>query len=319
MDAAAGWPPAAALAVAAGANLAANAVLALTWGDIVAAAGTRLDRSLAAWIWASSQLSRYLIGGAQIAGRAVVAARHGVTLRTGGASAVIEVILAFCVASAAALATVPSWAGDADAVRWLGAVAVVPAGLFVSLVVAPGPTTRVLAGAMARLPAAAGRFGSLARDRIPPTGLLARVAALMLTNFAIRVAGFAVLVAGASEGVGAGRLVGAYALGQVAGRVAIFAPGGVGPREGVTALVLAPVTGMGGAVAIVAAARLVEVVAELGFLGIAFGAFRRHAARRRSEVVEVGPGEPPRPLGEVEAIEAPATVERDHAKGEAPG
>jgi uncharacterized membrane protein YbhN (UPF0104 family) len=63
--------------------------------------------------------------------------------------------------------------------------------------------------------------------------------------------------------------VGVFALGYIAGLLALFAPGGVGVREAAFGLLLAPVMGPGPAVGLSVASRLLLTVMEVAAAGIA--------------------------------------------------
>jgi len=77
--------------------------------------------------------------------------------------------------------------------------------------------------------------------------------------------------------------VGAYALSWTIGYVAVFAPGGIGVREGILVLLLSGVTGLPAAVLISLVQRVWLTLIELLFAGgwLAFGAAMRARDRRR--------------------------------------
>ena len=247
VDASGGLPGLGAFALAVSANAAANAVLVSAWRGLLAAAGAPLDGRVAARVWSSSQLARYAIGGAQFAGRAVAGRRHGVRASRGTMTALVEVGWSAAVTGAVALATAPWWLPPASsALAWAGAL---PVAALAVLLVRPD---------LARLDGL---------DR----GAAARITALYTLNATLRLAAFLALFAAVGGSVTAEglRAAGALALGQLAGWAAVFAPGGLGPREGATALAVAPAVGGGPALVLVASTRLAELLAEALFAAAA--------------------------------------------------
>lgn len=275
-----------ALVLALVANVVANGVLASSWGRLLALLGERRPPLWRAWwLWASTQLARYGLGGAQVVSRAVAVRTLGIPASVGGLTVVLETTLQLCLNVAVVLVTLPVLLGAAD-VGGLVAVTVVPLLLLLVLSVRPRRMVLVLQAALRRLP-----VPQRLRDRVeglgvPPTLPLAGVVVLLgwyAVNLAARLGGFLLLlVTVAPDGVD-GRLVaiavGAASLGTLVGRLAIFVPGGIGPREGVTILLLGPTIGALPAVGLVAAVRLTEIAAELVFVGIA-AVGRRHATIR---------------------------------------
>lgn len=251
-----------------------NALAVTTWRRLVASGGGRLSWPAAAWVWAVSQLARYGVSGAQVAGRAALARRQGLSGLAGGVSALVEVAWQLAISGVLLLATLPWWLPGTDGPRWLVVTAVVPVAVLVVGTVAP---MRLLSWAAAV--AALRPVQRLTRGRLAtgiagvelPRREAARLTGLFTLTALVRLAAFVVLLAAVG-----GRLpddvpvaIGAYAVGQVAGRVAVFAPGGLGAQEAGTALVLAPVLGGPVALLLVAVTRLAELAGELGFLALA--------------------------------------------------
>lgn len=261
-----GLPGVGPVAIAVGIGVLANLLLARTWASLVAVAGPRPAWRVASWVWASSQLSRYALSGAQIGGRALVARRYGITATAGGVTALVEVAWQVALNAVVVLATLPWWLGDAESLRWLALVGLVPAAVLVAGSVRPDWLLGLLARVVAVPVVDRVTRGKL---RVAGTVALDRATAAWLTaaytlNTVLRFGAFLVLmlaVGGSADDLL--RAAGAYAIGQFVGRLAVFAPGGIGPREGATALVMAPVLGGPGALLLVAAVRLTEVVAEL--------------------------------------------------------
>jgi hypothetical protein len=258
----------------------ANGMLALAWHQILALV-MRPPRFVAvAWVWAASQLSRYAVGPGQVAGRALLAARHGVPATAGAVTALVELGWLICMTAALALATLPWWLPGAGHLRWLAWAAGLPtAALIVGLVrpqalvtgtgrlVAWRPLDRLTGG---RLRGAAKRLSLRPVDA-------ARLTALYAVNNLVRIAAFLVVFAAVGGDLRHDLLlaVGAYSIGQLVGWLAVFAPGGLGPREGATFLVVAPVLGAGPALLLVAAVRVLELAGELVFLALARAALAR--------------------------------------------
>lgn len=251
-----------------------NALLAGNWRVIVEVAGSNLAWRTAAWVWAVSQLSRYTVTGAQVGGRALAGRPYGVPALAGALSTVVELAWMLSVTCAIVLATMPWWLPGAGDLRWLALAGVLPVAAILAALVHP---SGVLAAAtrLARVPlvdrVTKGRLRGLAeRVRLDRT-IVARLTLRYGLNTVLRHAAFLTLYAAVGGNLADGALVavGAYALGSLAGAIAVFAPGGLGVREGVSALVVAPVIGGGPALVLVAAVRLLEVVAELAFLALA--------------------------------------------------
>lgn len=254
--------------------VAANVLLADTWRRVVTLAGGTIRWGAAVWVWAVSQLARYTVGAAQIGGRAVAGRRYGLTATVGAVTTLVEVGWQTAITATLVLATLPWWLPGAGDLTWLGIAGVVPAVVLALGLAAPLRLLRGVASVLAALPFARARTARLARaaERVD----LSRRAAADLTlrfaaNTALRLFAFGLLfVAVGGDPAADGLLaVGGYAVGQLAGRLAVFAPGGVGPREGATALVLASAVGGGPALVLVAATRLLEIVGELAFFGLA--------------------------------------------------
>jgi glycosyltransferase 2 family protein len=280
-----GLPGLAPSAAAVGAYGVGNLVLVYTWREVVGLAGPRLSLRTAAWIWALSQLARYTVGAAQVGGRAVVGRRYGLTLTAGAVSTLVEVGWQTSITAALVLATLPWWLPGAGDLTWLAWVGALPVLVLVAGLVHPRGLVEVLGRLAATRPVSrltGGRLDGLGARIALDRPDAARVTLLYVASTGLRLAAFLGLFAAVGGDVRADGLlaVGAYALGQLVGRIAVFAPGGIGPREGATALAVTPAIGLGPAVVLVAAVRLLEIVAELLFVGAA-RLLRRETAGRR--------------------------------------
>lgn len=247
----------------------ANELLVRGWLALVAMGHGHIPRKLGRWVWAKSQLARYAVGMAQVASRAIVARRHGLRPATSAITTLLEVVWYTCINAAMALATIPWWLADTG-LGWAAWLAVLPALVLAPALFAPRLFIEIAIWA-SRLPVLrkVGQLGR-ARDLEVSHGETALLTGIYVGNAIIRLAGFWCLylgVGGPSDQIL--RVTGAFALGHLIGAVAVFAPGGLGPREGVTAIVLAPILGAGPVLMLVAATRLFELAAELTYAGFA--------------------------------------------------
>lgn len=254
--------------------LTANATLAYTWREVVSLTGTRLAFWTAAWVWAVSQLARYAVSAAQVGGRAVAGRRYGLSATAGAATTLVEVAWQTSLVAALVLVTLPWWLPGAEGLDWLAVVGVAPVVVLLGGLVHPRGLLTLVARILGLPPLdrlAGGRLAGAAEAVDLSRADAARVTALFAANTGLRLAAFLLLFVAVGGDLGTAGLqaVGASAVGQLVGRVAVFAPGGLGPREGATALVVAPAIGAGPAVVLVAATRLLELVAELAFFGVA--------------------------------------------------
>ncbi|MBW3657554.1 MAG: flippase-like domain-containing protein [Actinobacteria bacterium] len=268
------WPAAGWVLAAVGVNVLGNLLLVDAWRATTALAGPRLPLLVATDVWGSAQLTRLVLPAAPVASRAALAAPHGVRPGIGALTTLVEFAWMLVGTPALALATAPWWLADAPRdLAWVAAFAVVPVAAVVAIVVWPTRMLTLLAATLERIPFLGPRLaGTAAAVRSAP--LTRRLAVALLGRYAattvLRLAGFLLLAVGLVGGGEVGDLfavlVGAAALGRFVGTVALFAPGGIGPREGVTALVLGPHLGSGPVLVLVALARLVELAAEVVLL-----------------------------------------------------
>ncbi len=254
------------IAVAVVVNVGANVLLADTWRQQLLATGQRLGFREGVSVWTTSQFARLLFPGATIGARAVLGARAGVSGPITAVTTVLEQVWSLLSQPLLIVLTMPWWVQLAPQLRWAGLTALAPVALLAGLVVAPMPAIRLSAVILRRVPVVGARIPSSDRleaadiTRSFATGLGVRY----LLNAAMRDAIFVLLLSSLVrlDGPEVAAAVGAVALGRLVGLLAVFAPMGLGPREGMTVLVLAPVTGAGPAIVAVAAARLAEVAGE---------------------------------------------------------
>lgn len=251
------------------ASLVANELLVRGWLGLVAMGGATMDRRLGRWVWAKSQLARYALGMAQVASRALVARRHGLTPSLGAITTLLEVVWYTCINAVMVLATIPWWL-PGTGLEWAAWFAVIPGVVVALALISPAAFIRA-ALLLAKVPPLTRLRGlDRVRDLQVTQRDSARLTLLYVGNAAIRLVGFLALYVGIGGSLDdVGRVTGAFALGHLIGAIAVFAPGGLGPREGVTAIVLAPLLGSGPVLLLVALTRLTELLAELGYAGAA--------------------------------------------------
>lgn len=246
--------------LAGAAILATYGLLIRAWTLVLAGWAQRLPLARAASIWCISNLGRYLPGKVwTVAGLAVLARRSGVSGWAAAASAVVMQFLAVATGAAVFLAFVPteSFAPTVSpalvgAAGMAGAVAAVvlatsPLLQKVARVIRPDVTLQPLAPSAATFGAAATAAAWLGYG----------LALWLLARGVVPDADLSIPMA-----------VGAFAGAYIVGLVFIFAPGGVGVREGVLVTLLTPSVGGGAAVVLAVASRLLmtvtEIVAALG-------------------------------------------------------
>lgn len=270
-----GLPSLAVCAAVVAVNLAGNLLLADAWRALVRTAGPALGLGTAARVWTVSQLARYTIGAAQVPGRALAGRRHGVPASAGVLTTLAEIAWGTSVTAALLLATAPAWLPAGGALDAVALAALVPVAVLVAGLVAPASTLAWLGrrldhGLLRRL--GGGRLAAgLERvdvSRRLALGITLRYAVVV----GLRVVGVVVLYGAVGGDVAADwpRAAGAWALGHLAGQLAVVVPGGLGVRESATALVLTPALGLEAAITVAALVRLAELTAEL----VAFAAVR---------------------------------------------
>ena len=258
--------------------LIAYALLIETWRRTVAAWGERLGWSDAARIWFISNLGRYVPGKVwQIGAMGVLAQERGVSPIAATGSAVVVNIVSIIAGFGVVVAT-----GGRVLARYAGEAMAVASVLVVALVVLPLGLT-LAARLYRRL---TGRELSL--GTLPPRAL---VAALIGTSAAWLLYGVAfrwfALGVGMSEAGGLASYTAAYTLSYLLGYLVLFAPGGIGVREGalVASMTQLGLASVGEATVVAVTSRLWLTALEVipGVLLVAFGAGRRRSVQQRSE------------------------------------
>jgi hypothetical protein len=233
------------------------ALLIAAWRRMLTGWGKGLDLWSAARIWTVSSLGKYLPGKVwAVAGMAVMAQRAGLGAGPATGSAVILQVLA--IGTGAAVVGLTGWgtlraAYPGAAMGLAGLLSASVAGI--GLLLWPGFVTRVLRLA--------------APDAAPVTPPVAAVAFGIVANVTAWL-GYGValwlLARGLLPRAGLGLLpaIAVFTASYLAGFLALFAPGGIGVREGVFILMLQGPLGIGAASALAVASRLLLTVTELG-------------------------------------------------------
>jgi hypothetical protein len=234
------------------------ALLIAAWRIMLTGWGRGLDFWSAARIWTVSSLGKYLPGKVwAVAGMAVMAQRAGVGAGPATGSAVILQVLA--IGTGAAVAALTGWSSLRSA--YPGA----EAGLAVLLVIS------VVTVVVLLRPETIRRIVRIALPEAtlsltPPVGAVAfGIAANTIAWLGYGVALW-LLARGLLPRAGLGLLpaIAVFTASYLAGFLALFAPGGIGVREGVFILMLQGPIGIGAATALAVASRLLLTVTELG-------------------------------------------------------
>jgi uncharacterized membrane protein YbhN (UPF0104 family) len=243
------------LLVAAPFTFAGGVLLPMAWRHTLKAYGTTLSPATALRVWCVSQSSRFVPGAvALVASRVVLAGRAGVPKKLAGWSLAVEIGL------------IVVWGGFFSS--WI------PSTLLAGplrLLLAVGISLVLLA-----IPIALRR----APGTLRATTMYEAIGLYGLNNLAT--AAGSAFVAASLHPLDPGDLVlviGAVNLAAVAGMVGLT-PAGLGVREGVVAVLLAPTVGAGNAAAIAVAMRAWDFLFELVWIAIALVWDRRQAAAR---------------------------------------
>jgi hypothetical protein len=226
------------------------ALLILAWRTVLGGWGQRLPVRSAARIWCLSNLGRYLPGKVwSVAGLAVLAQRAGIHGWAAAASALAMQALAVGTGAGVAIAFLPQ---AESPVLLVIAIAVAVASV-VALTLKP--LVRVLARVA---------NGKIQLQPLPATAVLAGAAATLvawvLYGLAFRFLALGLLAQGApSLPLSIGSFAGSY----IVGLFAVFAPGGIGIREGMLLGYLTPSIGGGAALAISVGSRLLLTFTEV--------------------------------------------------------
>jgi hypothetical protein len=248
------------------------ALLILAWRGILSGWGQRLDAWTAARIWVLSGLGKYVPGKVwAIAGMALLSQRAGVAAWAATGSAVVMQVLAIgtgaAVAGLAGARILESAHQGADAVLVL-----LVAGAVISVVLLLWPPflRRLLRLAA---PQAVGDRQPSGRGIV--VGIAMNIVAWLGYGVALWLLGRGLLP---TSGLGLRLAIAVFTASYLAGFLALFAPGGIGVREGLFILMLQGPLGVGAATSLALASRLLLTVAELG-AAVPFLVFRRRQVR----------------------------------------
>jgi hypothetical protein len=248
------------------------ALLIVAWRMMLAGWGQRLDGWTAARIWTVSSLGKYLPGKVwAIAGMALLAQRAGIAAWAATGSAVVLQVLA--IGTGAAVAGLTGRQAIAAADPRLGAVlGVLIAGAVagVALLLWPAFLRRLL-----RLAAP----DAEARGTPPVAGIafgiLANLVAWLGYGLALWLLARGLLP---SAGLDPALAIAVFTASYLAGFLALFAPGGIGVREGLFILMLQGPLGIAAATALALASRVLLTITELG-AAVPFLVFTQGRAR----------------------------------------
>lgn len=233
------------------------ALLIAAWRRMLTAWGRGLDFRSAARIWTVSSLGKYLPGKVwAVAGMAVMAQRAGIGAGPATGSAVILQVLA--IGTGAAVVGLTGWGalraaypGAATGLAVLLAASMTGVGLLLW----PGFVNRVVRIAAPSVGPVTPPAGAVV------FGILANVVAWFGYGVALWLLARGLLP---RSGLGLLPAVAVFTASYLAGFLALFAPGGIGVREGVFILMLQGPIGIGAATALAIASRLLLTVTELG-------------------------------------------------------
>jgi len=242
---------------------------ARSWRSILRAVGIRLHLTRAYWIFYISNIGRYIPGKVwQVGAVALIGRKLGLSGRDLAASMIVHLayFLPVGVAMSLSSGTLPSPYNTAtfQVAAWTLTVLTACAALFPHAVLS---LARPVATRLGVTPE---------RWRM---ALVRRLAVAVQTAFAwlAMSLGFAALVISVTP-LGMDRIPGlarAFILSHIVGYVALFAPGGLGVREGTLALLLQPMVGLGPATAIALVSRAWATLNEALSLVIALGLANR--------------------------------------------
>jgi uncharacterized membrane protein YbhN (UPF0104 family) len=248
------------------------ALLILGWRSMLSSWGQRLDGWSAARIWILSSLGKYVPGKVwAVAGMALLAQRAGVAPWAATGSAVVMQVLA--IGTGAAVAGLAGAHTIELAQRGAGTVLmllVAGAIISVGLLLWPPFLRRVLRLAA---PQAVGERQPTGRGIV--IGIATNIVAWLGYGLALWLLGRGLLP---TSGLGLRLAIAVFTASYLAGFLALFAPGGIGVREGLFILMLQKPLGVGAATSLALASRLLLTVAELG-AAVPFLVFRRRQVR----------------------------------------
>lgn len=247
-------------------------LLIFAWRNMLSGWGQRLDGWSAARIWILSSLGKYVPGKVwAVAGMALLSQRAGVAPWAATGSAVVMQVLAIGTGAAVAGLAGAHILESAQQGARTGLVLLVAGSIIsVGLLLWPPFLRRLLRLAA---PQALG-------ERQPPVrgivvGIVTNILAWLGYGLALWLLARGLLP---TSGLGLRLAIAGFTASYLAGFLALFAPGGIGVREGLFILMLQEPLGVGAATSLALASRLLLTVAELG-AAVPFLALGRRQAR----------------------------------------
>lgn len=234
------------------------AILIEAWRRVMVGLRQQLTFAAAARIWALASLGKYIPGKVwAVAGAAALAKQAGVDPQAAVAGALVLQALAVASGLLVTTITAPAAVGQAGQGTWWGAVALAVVALTV-LVGAASPL--VITRLSGRLPGNTGPLPSV------PRALLAQAFGANCVAWLGYGLAFQCLSRGLfpDAALTLSQAIGVFTGSYLVGLLALFAPGGIGPRESVLLLLLAPTLGPKLAVGLAIASRLQLTATELG-------------------------------------------------------
>lgn len=234
------------------------ALTALLWRRLLAGLGPALPRRDAAAIFLVGQLGKYIPGSVwTFAAQAQLGRRHEVPARVSVAASSVFLLLHTFTGLALGAGLAAAGLLEVDGPWWLWAAAAAGAAALI--------TPPVVRRTAARLAGRTTTVGLGPADLAIAIGLMAAV----WTTYGV---GLALLVDHGD--VDLVTATGAFALSHAAGVLLVFAPAGLGAREGVIIALLGPVVGLGPAAAVALLSRVVHTVADFLVAVVARAAVR---------------------------------------------
>jgi hypothetical protein len=235
----------------------AYAVLIEAWRRVVLSMGERLPFFTAVRIWFLASLGKYIPGKVwAVAGAAVLAKRAGVDPSVAVAGALVLQALALASGAAAVALTAR------DAFQAMG-----PAALPIAAVLLGISAAGLIAlGSQPFLDRISGLLPSaLPRVRAVSAGILTMAFAANLLAWVLYGLALVLLTQGVLPGISLSlpKAIGVFTCSYLAGFIALFAPGGLGPRESVFLLLLAGDIGLKPAAGLALASRLLLTGTEV--------------------------------------------------------
>jgi glycosyltransferase 2 family protein len=247
-------------------------LLIFGWRSVLKGWGQRLDGWSAARIWILSGLGKYVPGKVwAIAGMALLSQRAGVAAWAAtGAAVVMQVLAIGTGAAVAGLAGAHILESAQQGARTGLLLLVASAIISVALLLWPPFLRRMLRLAA---PQAVGAPQLAGKGLL--VGIATNIVAWLGYGLALWLLARGLLP---TSGLGLRLAIAVFTASYLAGFLALFAPGGIGVREGLFILMLQGPLGVGAATSLAIASRLLLTIAELG-AAVPFIALRRRQAR----------------------------------------